>query len=180
MRAPDDAASFENVVLLHLDAAYNLARWLMRDSSAAEDVVQEAMMRALKYFSTFNGTNARAWVLQIVRNVAYKHLRSAQDMKTVSIDDESAESAEFIPPEALIDSSDDPVATLIKQRERGYLTTLLNRLPVDLRECLVLRELEDLSYNEIAEIADIPLGTVMSRLWRARRLLIEAVQQGAS
>ncbi|MDB6061031.1 MAG: polymerase subunit sigma [Verrucomicrobiaceae bacterium] len=174
-----ESASFETVALLHLDAAYNLARWLMRDSSAAEDVVQEAMLRALKYFSTFKGTNARAWILQIVRNVAYKNLRSTQEIKTVSIDSEPDENAESIPPEALIDPSDDPIATLIKQRERGYLTALLNRLPTDLRECLVLRELEDLSYNEIAEIANIPLGTVMSRLWRARRLLIEAVQQEA-
>jgi len=177
MTAAEESASFERVALPHLDAAYNLARWLTRDNSAAEDVVQEAMFRALKYFSTFNGINARAWVLQIVRNVAYKHLRSTQDVKTVSIDHDSSERDEFVPPEALIDPGDDPVATLIRQREHGYLTALLERLPTELRECLILRELEDLSYNDIAQITNVPLGTVMSRLWRARRFLIETVQQ---
>jgi RNA polymerase sigma-70 factor (ECF subfamily) len=169
----DQRPRFEDIALPHLAGAYNLAHWLMRDRNAAEDVVQEAMLRALKYFSTFKGINARAWLLQIVRNVAYQHLQSMQAGATVSIDHEH----EFDTLEALIDPADNPVATLIKQRERGYLGALIDRLPVDLRECLVLRELEDMSYHEIAQIAGIPLGTVMSRLWRARRLMIDAVQQ---
>jgi len=176
MTEANDVSGFASVALPHFDAAYNLARWLMRDRSAAEDVVQEAMLRALKYFSSYRGTNARAWLLQIVRNVAYKNLQAAQDVATVSIDDEMSDGSEMMARESLIDPGDDPVTTLIKQRESGYLTALIDRLPVDLRECLVLRELEDCSYNEIAQIADIPLGTVMSRLWRARRFLIDAVE----
>ena len=177
MTETSDVADFASIALPHLDAAYNLARWLMRDRSAAEDVVQEAMLRALRYFAGYRGTNARAWLLQIVRNVAYKNLRAAQEATTVSIDDEINDCSEMMVRDSLIDPGDDPVTALIKQRESGYLTALIDRLPVDLRECLVLRELEDFSYNEIAQIADIPLGTVMSRLWRARRFLIDAVQE---
>lgn len=177
MTEAKDVSGFASVAMPHFDAAYNLARWLMRDRNSAEDVVQEAMLRALKYFSGYRGTNARAWLLQIVRNVAYKNLQSSQDSATVSIDTEFNDDSEMTMRESLIDPGDDPVTTLIKQRESGYLTALIARLPIDLRECLVLRELEDFSYNEIAQIVGIPLGTVMSRLWRARRFLIDAVQQ---
>ena len=173
MTVPDATANFADIALPHLEGAYTLAHWLMRDRSAAEDVVQEAMLRALNYYSTFNGTNARAWILRIVRNVAYQHLNASREVAMVSIDDALAHDAV----EALIDPCDDPIETLLKQREQGYLSTLIERLPVHLRECLVLRELEDFSYKEIAQIVDIPLGTVMSRLWRARCFLINAVQK---
>lgn len=174
-----DAMQFETVILPHLDAAYNLACWLVRDRSAAEDIVQEALLRSLKYFSSYRGTNAKAWLLKIVRNAAWHYLQARQEVAIVSIDNPTDDDREVFVAEPLLDGGEDPVITLIRQREKGYLMKLIDRLPIDLRECLVLRELEELSYSDIASVADIPIGTVMSRLFRARRLLIEAAQEGA-
>lgn len=162
--------SFETAVLPHLDAAYNLARWLMRDAVAAEDVLQEAIVRALTYFPGFRGVNPRAWLLQIVRNTAYGALKSAPNAVPIAADAERG----AIGADALVSSDPDPEAVLIRTRERRRAKELIAALPLELREALVLRELEELSYKEIAEITRTPIGTVMSRLWRARRLIVEA------
>jgi RNA polymerase sigma-70 factor (ECF subfamily) len=170
-RLRDD--SFEAVVLPHLDAAYNLARWLMRERAAAEDVVQEAMLRALTYFPSFRGGNARAWLLQIVRNAAYasKSLDRGKEHTPLPEEDTPAR------PE-LASSADDPEAALIRTRDTETVRALIAGLPLELREPLVLRELEELSYKEIAGVTGVPIGTVLSRLWRARRLLARDAAAG--
>ena len=162
--------SFEAIATTHLDAAYNLARWLTRDAALAEDVVQDAMVRALTYFRGFRGDNPRAWLLQIVRNVALGKLGSRPE--PVSIDATTTPSGESLA-DSLRDDADGPEATLEREQERRRASELLDRLPIELRECLVLREIEECSYKEIARIIDAPIGTVMSRLWRARKMLIE-------
>ena len=170
--APSRDGSFEAVVLPHLDAAHNLARWLVRDGAAAEDVLQEALLRALTYFASFRGVNPRAWLLQIVRNTAYSSRSLDRGVQFVSLAG-SADDDEGIGVE-LPTGEDDPEMSLIKTRDRGRVRELVAALPVELRETLVLRELEELSYKEIAEVTRTPIGTVMSRLWRARRLLVQA------
>jgi RNA polymerase sigma-70 factor (ECF subfamily) len=169
--------SFEAVVLPHLDAAFNLARWLMRNGVDAEDVVQDALLRALTYFPGFRGINARGWLLQIVRHAAYASMKLNRGMASVPIAVGSEEESAF--PE-LADPGDDPEATLMKAQDRKQVGLLLASLPVELREVLVLRELEELSYKEIAQITETPIGTIMSRLWRARRLLKSAAKAGGS
>jgi RNA polymerase sigma-70 factor (ECF subfamily) len=161
--------SFERVVLPHLDAAYNLARWLMRDPEAAEDVLQEAMVRALTYFASFKGVNPRAWLLQIVRNTAYGSMALNRGVETVPITDDSGEAIT-----ELVSGDDDPEAALLRARESRQVRALIADLPVELRETLVLREFEELSYKDIAEATQTPIGTVMSRLWRARQLIARA------
>ena len=167
-RSTADSA-FVTLVETHLDSACNLARWLVRDPVLADDVVQDAMLRALKYFPGFRGENARAWVLQIVRNVALTRLqRKTQGEASTEVELETA---------ALVvagDARQEPEATLMREQDERLVQKLLARLPVELRECLVLREIEELSYKEIARIIDVPVGTVMSRLWRGRKLLAEA------
>lgn len=165
---------FETVVLPHLDAAHNLARWLMRDPEAAEDVLQEAMLRALTYFPSFRGVNPRGWLLQIVRNTAYASIGLNRGLKTVPI----AASEEDTSGMELPSREDDPETTLMRHRDRAHIRKLVAGLPVELRETLVLREFEELSYKEIAEVTRTPIGTVMSRLWRARRLLVKAATIG--
>ena len=165
--------AFAALVLPHLDAAYNLARWLLRDSAAAEDVVQEAMLRALTYFASFKGVNPRAWLLQIVRNTAYKSKALERGAQLVPIATSPEPGA--ITEDDLVDIHDDPEAALIKTRVQRQVRELITALPVELREPLVLRELEELSYKEIAEVTGVPIGTVMSRLWRARQSLARAV-----
>ncbi len=155
--------SFEEAVLPHLRAAYNLARWLTRDETDAQDVVQEAYLRAYKHFGSFHGGNGRPWVLAIVRNTCYtwmQHNRSPE--LTIHLDDELYE----------IESKDlNPEALLLQSGNTQMVRQALEELPVAFREVLVLRELEDLSYKQISDVADIPLGTVMSRLARARKRL---------
>ncbi|HKR18549.1 MAG TPA: sigma-70 family RNA polymerase sigma factor [Stellaceae bacterium] len=172
----DGGRDFESLVLPHLDAAYNLARWLVRDPVAADDVVQEAAVRALTYFASFRGDNARGWFLQIVRNAAYASMKLDRGLRTVSLaaDDDSSP---VVPEPA--DPADDPENALLKLRAHESLERLLAALPAELRETIVLRELEELAYKDIAQITDVPIGTVMSRLWRARRLLAEAAQREA-
>ena len=167
-RTPTDP-DFEAVVVDHLDSAYNLARWLVRDPALADDVVQDAMLRALKYFRGFRGENARAWVLQIVRNVALTRLQA-----TAHSDD--IETATLTVP---ADASHEPEATVMREDDERLVQRLLQALPVELRECLILREIEELSYKEIARIVDAPIGTVMSRLWRGRKLLAQAAAEHA-
>ena len=148
----------------HLDAAYNLARWLTRDTHDAEDVVQDACIRALKYVHSLRGGEARAWFLTIVRNAFYDWLGRNRPAEIVSVEDNMIETT--IDPAAV-----DPQQTAIRNAEMHALSDALAELPLQYREVLVLRELEELSYKEIARIADIPIGTVMSRLARARGLL---------
>ena len=172
MAASSRDGNFEAVVLPHLDAAHNLARWLMRDSAAAEDVLQEAMLRALTYFSSFRGTNPRGWLLQIVRNTAYSALKPEHAVALVPIAAEAEPGA--IAEDELVSAEADPETALIDAQGRRRAVRLIASLPLELRETLVLRELEELSYKEIAEITRTPIGTVMSRLWRARRMVVAA------
>jgi RNA polymerase sigma-70 factor (ECF subfamily) len=158
---PPPSSAFDQVVLPHLDAAYNLARWLTRNGHDAEDVVQEAFLRALRFFGGFHGGNARAWLLAIVRNACYDWLRRNRPSEvSAPIDEEVHSSA--------VDPDPTPEDLLIAQAGRHRLRDALEALPVAWREVLVLRELEGLSYREIADVAGIRMGTVMSRLARAR------------
>ena len=163
--------SFKAVVLPHLDAAYNLARWLVRDRVAAEDVVQDAMLRALTYYSGYRGGNPRAWLLQIVRNAAYGANRVDRGRHLVPLDDCGVGDRVAI-------GDDDPERALIKAREKRDLAALIGALPIELREVLVLREFEEMSYKDIAAVTQIPIGTVMSRLFRARRMLVGTAGEG--
>jgi RNA polymerase sigma-70 factor (ECF subfamily) len=167
---------FEQLVLPHLDAAYNLARWLVRDPSLAEDVVQDAVVRAWKYFASFRGQSGRPWLLQIVRNTAYSHLKAQWRDKTVSLSEPRAPEEEGVDME-LPDPRLDPEATLSQRQDISALDAALNALPAALRECIILREVEQLSYKEIARIAGVPIGTVMSRLSRARQALRSALSR---
>jgi RNA polymerase sigma-70 factor (ECF subfamily) len=168
MAAPLSQASFEALALPHLDAAYNLARWLMRDRVEAQDVVQDAFLRALRYFSSYQGGDPRAWLLSIVRNVAYARLSLRRPTVPLEDENEDAPLAEI-----LRDPGDDPETALARRQDRARLDALLEALPVELRECLVLCDLEEMSYKDIAQVAGVPIGTVMSRLWRARQALMK-------
>jgi RNA polymerase sigma-70 factor (ECF subfamily) len=156
-------ASFEEAVLPHLNAAYNLARWLTRNDADAEDVVQEACLRAFKFFGGFHGVDGRSWLLAIVRNTCYTWMqRNRSPELRASPDDEQPE----------IESTDlNPEALLLQKADTLTVRRALEELPLEFREVLVLRELEDMSYREIAGITDLPLGTVMSRLARGRKRL---------
>lgn len=156
-------AQFEQTVLPHLDSAYNLARWLMRNDQDAEDMVQEACLRAYKFFDRFHGGDGRAWLLAIVRNTCYTGLQRNRAHERVTYFDEERHDT---PSDAL-----NPEALLLRSADAQLLRRALEELPVEFRETLALRELEDLSYKEIAEITGLPLGTVMSRLARARKRL---------
>jgi RNA polymerase sigma factor (sigma-70 family) len=156
--------SFEEVVLPHLDAAFNYARWLTKNDADAEDVVQDAYLRALRFFSSLRGEDARAWLLTIVRNTWYGRFprRAGSAVMTVAVEEEDDDRP---------DASLDPEAQMIQRQTVEEVRRALETLPADFREVLVLRELEGLSYKEIAAIVGIPLGTVMSRLARARERL---------
>jgi RNA polymerase sigma-70 factor (ECF subfamily) len=168
--------SVDQVVLPHLDAAYNLARWLMRDASAAEDVVQDAVVRAIAHIATFRGGNARAWLLRIVRNTAYDALQRRRSAAATEVPlDAAGEQEDGTNTIAdIADSGATPERALENRQQLQSLDRALAALPVELRECMILREIEDLSYRDIARITAVPMGTVMSRLWRARRLLLAA------
>jgi RNA polymerase sigma-70 factor (ECF subfamily) len=158
------------MALPHLDAAYNLARWMTRDPSDAADVVQEAMLRALRFFGSFRGGSGKSWLLAIVRNTAIDWMRSNRPMQLSLAPGDDGDPFENIPAEG-----DDPEAALIRVGDRQQLDRLIAALPAEFRECLVLREMEELSYKEIAAVTGVPIGTVMSRLSRARLLLQRAV-----
>ena len=154
---------FEQAVLPHLDAGYNLARWLTRDANDAQDVVQEACLRALKYVGSLNGDSARAWFLTIVRHAFYDWCRRNRPAELAHDDGTAVDSA--------VDEAPGPEQVCVRNAQSRVLADAIAALPLVYREVLVLRELEELSYKEIARVADIPIGTVMSRLARARGLL---------
>jgi len=156
------ARTFEEIFLPHLDAAYNLARWIIRNEHDAEDVVQEAYMRAFKAFAGFRGTDGRAWLLTIVRNTAFTWLKKhRREDPTTPYEEEKHSVSDVSTPR-----SDETV-----EERKEWLQKALEQLPVEFREVLVLHEMEGLPYKEIASALDIPLGTVMSRLSRARQRL---------
>jgi RNA polymerase sigma-70 factor, ECF subfamily len=161
-----DRARFEELVLPHVDAAYNLARWLTRNDHDADDVLQDAMLRAYRFFDQLRG-DARPWLLAIVRNACWSWLQANRPAE-LTVEEEAPSEAPG------------PEALALRELERRALNEAIGTLPVPFREALVLRELEDLSYKEIARIAGVPIGTVMSRLARARRLLAEALRPPAA
>ncbi len=167
MSEGEERTRFEALVLPHLDAAFNLARWLLRNPADAQDVTQEALLRAFRFFYTFHTGNARAWLLQIVRNTCYTWLQKKDNWEDLDELEEASLPAEKYTPESLAVASSD------KKR----LAAALERLPAAFREVLVLRELEGCSYKEIAAITGRPLGTVMSALARARKQLKDALVQ---
>jgi RNA polymerase sigma factor (sigma-70 family) len=154
---------FEEAMLPHLAAAYNLARWLTRNGPDAEDLVQDAYLRALKGFEGFRGGDGRAWLLRIVRNTCYTWLQENRVQEFTTAFDEEVHATE--------DGSTNPESSLLRSADKQFLKEALEKLPLEFREVIVLRELEGMSYKEIAELAGIPVGTVMSRLARARERL---------
>ena len=160
-------SAFEQTILPHLDAAHNLARWLTRDDADAEDIVQEACLRAFKFFGSYRGENSRSWLLAIVRNT-YFTWRQQNRIKnlTTAFDEEVHGTDNDIPT---------PEAILVNTVNVDLLKDALEKLPDEYREVVILRELEGLSYKEIADVANVPLGTVMSRLARARNQLQQAL-----
>ena len=145
----------------HLDAAYNLARWMTRDGADAEDVVQDAYLRAFKFFDGFHGGDSRPWLLKIVRNSCYSWLQKNRGLTAMAEFDEEQHSSQIL----------DAETELIGKIDSRLLKPMLEELPLEFREVIILRELEGLSYKEIAGVADLPLGTVMSRIARARERL---------
>ena len=171
----DDRARFEQVVLPHLDAAFNLARWMLRSRADAEDVAQEALLRAYRFFGGFHGGDARAWLLQIVRNTCYTWLEKNRPAETMEFDEtyhsNEAGSGGTAGTVERPQMGGSPEAQAMASEDRERLTRALEQLPPRFREVLVLRELEGCSYKEIAAITSVPIGTVMSALSRARRQL---------
>ena len=160
---------FDRAVLPHLDAAFNLARWLTRNDHDAEDVVQEAYLRAYQFFDSFHGGDGRAWLLRIVRNTCYTWLEKNRPRELAVTFDETKHSAET--------KEAGPEAPLIASEDREMLRRALEELPPEFREVIVLRELEGLSYKDIAAVTGVPVGTVMSRLARARQRLQECLSE---
>ena len=159
--------NYEEALLPHLDAAYNLARWLTRDARDAEDVVQEAYLRALKHFDTFRGGDARPWLLKIVRNTYYtwiQHNRVTADMTAFEEEEDTH-----------ISDAPSPEMLLLKETDRQLVRRALRKLPTEFLEVIVLREFEELSYKQIADTVQVPVGTVMSRLARARGRLAQII-----
>jgi RNA polymerase sigma factor (sigma-70 family) len=160
--------------MVHVDAAYNLARWLARNERDAEDVAQEACLRAFKFFGSFRGGNARAWLLAIVRNTYYTWLdKNREQALNMEFTDDTVAAVDY----ELATAGDSVERLLHEEDTRRLVHRALETIPVEFREVIVLRELEDLSYREIAEVAGVPIGTVMSRLSRARKLLLHALQK---
>jgi len=166
---PTELERFERTFLPHMRAAYNLARWLTRNDQDAEDVVQEAYLRAVRFFGGFRGEDSKAWLLTIVRNACYtgRH-RGRMPQATVAFDEEIHD---------VEDGALGPEDLLLQNASRRTLREALEELPVEFREALVLRELEGLSYREMAEVTQLPIGTVMSRLARARQRLRRCLQE---
>jgi len=174
----DKTREFETVAMPHLDAAYNLARWLTRDDHQAEDLVQNAFLRAFRFFDGFRGDDARAWLLTIVRNTYFTQLREEKNAQHVAFDEEllGAEDEESEAMPAAV--APGPEEAMMARDTRREVNQALEKLPPAFREVIILKEMNDLSYKEIADIAGVPLGTVMSRLARARKMLREFLKGG--
>ena len=169
LSGPTPGASYEEVVLPHLDAAYRLAAWLLRNEHDAEDAVQEASLKALRYFRTYTGGNGRAWFLRIVRNTCYGWYGPRSKDTSDQFDEEQHSS---------VRPMSDPETLLLQTADAALIARAMKALPDRFRELLVLREVEGLTYRELAEAMDIPIGTVMSRLSRARQALHGALTDG--
>lgn len=167
-------ARFERLVLPHMDAAFSLARWLVRDATHAEEAVQEGFLKAFKYFHTFRGGEARPWILSVVRNACYEMMEAERRCAAVPFD-EDRHGDGAAAPGTVLRLPVDPEAALIARADREAVHSCLRDLPPQYREAIVLRELHGCSYREISQIADIPLGTVMSRLARGRKLIQRAL-----
>lgn len=165
-RNENKSSAFEETFLPHLDAAYNLARWLTRDPADADDVVQEAFMRAFRFYGNYRGGDSRSWVLKIVRNTCYTWVQKNRPREIVSEFDEELHDVE----------TENPETILIRDIDKQKVRQQMEQLPPEFREMIILRDLEGLSYKEIAGISDLPLGTVMSRLARARGKLQTALR----
>jgi RNA polymerase sigma factor (sigma-70 family) len=170
LTAADKSNRFNQLVVPHLDAAYNYARWLTRNGPDAEDVAHEAMLRALQFFDSFNREQVRPWLLTIVRNTFYTWLRKNRPLELTEPFNDDREAVEG--------QSADPRDIAIINADRRELAQAIERLPREYREPIILREMEDLSYQEIAQILEVPIGTVMSRLARARKRLADAIAGG--
>lgn len=175
---PEDKRTerFRLIALAHFDAAFNLARWLVRQPEDAEDVVQEALLRAFRSFDGCREATARAWLLRIVRNTAFDWLAARRGRPVdgfADVDPLDPDGTAFVA-DAFSEPADDPERRLIREDDRRRVNALIAGLPFGFREVVILRELEDMSYKEIAEIVGIPIGTVMSRLARARDLMQKA------
>lgn len=155
---------FEETVLPHLDAAFNYARWLTKNEAEAEDVVQDACVRAMRYFASLRGDDARAWLFTIVRNTWYSRVSRRSSLTEASPLDSARDERP--------DDAPDPEAQLLQQHTVERVRNALEELPADFREVIVLREIEGMSYKEIAAVVRVPIGTVMSRLARARERLL--------
>jgi RNA polymerase sigma-70 factor, ECF subfamily len=159
----DQQSRFDQVVMPHLASAYNLARWLTHNAHDAEDIVQEALLRAYKFFDSFHGGDGRTWVLRIVRNTCYTWLEKTRHARSNDAFDEARHSPDV--------QAAGPDAPLLAREDREMLRHILAQLPEECREVIILRELEGMAYREIASVTGVPMGTVMSRLARARERL---------
>jgi len=162
-----DAGRFERIVMPHVDAAHNLARWIVRNPHDAQDIVQEACLRAFRFFGGFQGGDARSWLLKIVRNTSYSFLEKNRPANQAEEFDEKVHATER--------REMDAETAMVKSVESLMLRQALDELPANFREILILRELEGLSYKEIAEVTEMPIGTVMSSLARGRERLRESL-----
>jgi RNA polymerase sigma-70 factor (ECF subfamily) len=172
LREEEKLARFEQAILPHFDAAYNLARWLTREGHDAEDVVQEAYLRAYKFFDRFHGGDGRGWLLAIVRNTCYTWLKHNRPRELATPLDEDKYAEPYV--------AASPENMLVRRENVQMLRQALEKLPPEFREVIVLRELEGLSYKDIAGIAGVPLGTVMSRLARGRKRLEQELARPGS
>ncbi len=167
---------FQTTVMPHINSAFNLARWLTRGNQEAEDIVQEAYLRAYKFFDSFHGEDGRVWLLGIVRNTFYTwHHQNKLQTQFVEFDEELHGSEAN---ENLRDDEYNPENILIQKDNQRIIQNALNQLPIEFREVMVMRELEELSYKQIAEITQVPMGTVMSRLGRGRKQLATLLHSG--
>ena len=164
LQEENKTAQFEAIALPHFAAAYNLARWLVRDDQDAQDVVQEAYLRAFRFFGGYRGGDSRSWLLTIVRNTCYTWLQQNRSRElSEPIEDKLDE----------VGITEDPETRLVQTVDAQLVRQALEELPIEFREVLIMREMEDLSYKQISTIADLPIGTVMSRLARGRKRLRE-------
>ena len=172
-RRIDHVSRFEQSVLVHLDAANNLARWLTRDEAGAEDAVQDACLRAYRFFDKQQGPNVKAWFLAIVRNVCIDWLEAHRTAMQDEAYDEDIHGSRL----DTLSGSESPEASYVRNAEARWVRGGIATLPREYREVIILRDLEELSYKEISAIVDVPVGTVMSRLARGRELLQQRLQE---